>query len=91
MTEPADEEIWGDWRLPGTDERLYGRLAFDRSEGARLTLMGDFAARPLPAWSRPALFGESVQAGKLMLLEPFWLERPPTIDGASFPNAKTLV
>ncbi|MGH8300194.1 MAG: HEPN domain-containing protein [Steroidobacteraceae bacterium] len=91
MTEAADDEIWGDWWLPGADELLHGRLTFDRSEGARLTVVGDFAALPPRAWSRPALFGESAQGTRLTLLEPFWLERPPPIEGASFSNVKTLV
>jgi hypothetical protein len=91
MTESPHHEIWGDWWLPDTEERLHGRLTFDRSEGARLRLLGDFAALAPGAWSQPALFGESARGTELTLLEPFWLERPPAIEGASFPNAHTLV
>lgn len=91
MNEAAHDEIWGEWWLPHTDERLHGRLTFDRSEGARLTLLGDLASLAPQAWSRPALFGETIHGTKLTLLEPFWLERPPPIAGLSLPNAKTLV
>jgi ApeA N-terminal domain 1 len=91
MPEEPRDESWGQWWLPGTEERLVGRLQFDRSEGARLTLAGDFAELPPRAWSRPALFGETADGTPLTLLSPFWLQRPPPIAGLSLPNAKTLV
>jgi hypothetical protein len=84
-------EIWGRWWLPDHDERLSGRLAFDRVDGGELTLIGDFSDLPASAWSRPALFGESFDGEKLTLLKPFWRNRPPRISGLSLPVNRTLV
>jgi len=85
------EETWGEWWLPGTDERLPGRLVFDQAEGATLTLVGDFSALTRRAWSHPAVFGEAFSGTQLTLLDPFWIERPPPIEGFEFPVSRTVV
>lgn len=86
-----EDEIWGEWWLPDSEEHLAGRLLFDHAEGGRLTLIGDFSELPLRAWSRPSIFGKSFDGQRLTLLEPFWLSRPPAISGLSLPATRTLV
>jgi ApeA N-terminal domain 1 len=84
-------EIWGEWWLPDQDERLSGRLEFDRVDGGELTLIGDFSDLSANTWSRPALFGESFDGEKLTLLEPFWRNRPLNISGLILPPNRTFV
>jgi hypothetical protein len=91
MPEDVGEELWGEWWLPDTQERLPGRLRFDRAEGARLTLLGDFSDLAPREWSRPALLGQTFGGMALTLVEPFWMDRPPPIQGFEPAHAKTVV
>lgn len=81
--ESADDErpLESEWWLPDRTERLKGDLQFDRLEGARLRLRGDFADLPPRAWSRPVLLGVDSDGTPLTLLNPFWVQRPPPIAG----------
>jgi hypothetical protein len=72
MNDPGDKEhrVSGHWWLPGSEERVIGRLDFDASEGARVVLSGDLQEVPWRTWSWPSLFGEAADGTKLTLLQP---------------------
>ena len=92
MAAPTIRPIRGIWWLPGSEQRLAGRLTFSPASGATLLLDGDFADLPPRAWTRPALYGESESGTHLTLLDPSWIDRPPPIEGwMPPPSAQTVV
>ena len=70
MSEAPEDEEWGLWWLPATDQQAPGRLIFDLTDGAHLTVCGVLPGLVGSAWRWPALLGQAHGGEPLTILNP---------------------